>query len=100
MREANNRKKADLERTLNAVRAELKTAQSASEKDLSRHDVMKAQREVTLLLKKVKDIEKSLHYDKVKLEQELQAEVEAFLCKSKLTAKIYRQFILNVKSEV
>ena len=97
MREVTSRKKADLERELNVARAELKTAQGASEKDLSRHDIMKAQRETTLLAKKVKDLEKSLHYDKMKLEQELQAEVEAFLGKSKLTAKINRQFILKVE---
>ena len=97
MREENNRKKADLERTLNAARTELKTAQGASEKDLSRHDIMKAQREAALFLKRVKDIEKSLHTDKMRLDQELKTEVEAFLGKSKLTAKIYRQFILQVE---
>jgi len=32
----------------------------------------------------------------MKLEQELRAEVEAFMGKSKLTVRIYRQFILNV----
>ena len=89
MRELNNRKKAKLERNLNAVRTELRAAQNKPEKDMSRHEALKAQREVTLLLKKVKDIEKSLHSDKMKLEQELQAEVEEFLGKSKLTAKIY-----------
>lgn len=97
LREANNRKKADLERTLNAVRAELKTVQGKTDKNLSRHNATKAEREAALLIKRVKDIEKSLHYDKMKLEQELKAEVETFLGKSKLTAKIYRQFILNVK---
>jgi len=97
MREANNRKKADLERNLNAVRAELKTAQGKTDKGLSRLEIMRVERETTLLIKRIKDIEKSLHYDKMKLEQELKAEVEAFLGKSKLTARLYRQFILNVK---
>lgn len=98
MREENNRKKADLERSLNAVRAELKTAQSKTDKGASRHDALKAERETALLIKRIKDTEKSLHYDKMKLEQELRAEVEAFLGKSHLTAKIYRQFILAVSS--
>lgn len=98
MREANNRKKADLERNLNAVRTELKTAQSKTDKDTSRHEAMKAQREVALLLKQGKDLEKSLHYDKMRLEQELKTQVEAFIGKSKLTAKIYRQFIVEIRS--
>lgn len=99
MREVNNRKKADLERQLNAVRAELKTAQSKADKDLSRHDSLKAQREAALLLKRAKDMERSLHYDRMKLDQELKAEVESFLGKSKLTAKLYRQFIISVNGK-
>ena len=99
MREVSNRKKADLERHLNAVRAELKAAQSKPDKDLSRHDSLKVQRETALLLKRVRDMEKSLHYDKMKLEQEFKAEVESFLGKSKLTAKLHRQFIINVSGK-
>ena len=99
MRETNNRKKADLERNLNAVRAELKTAQGRTDKGLSRHDTMKAERETALMIRRIKDIEKSLHRDKMKLEQELKNEVEAFLGKSKLTAKVYRQFVLQIRSE-
>lgn len=99
MREANSRKKADLERHLNAVRADLKAAQSKPDKDLSRHDSLRMQRETAQLLKKVKDIEKSLHYDKMRLEQELKAEVESFLGKSKLTAKLHRQFIISVNGK-
>ncbi len=99
MREANNRKKADLERHLNAVRADLKAAQSKPDKDLSRHDSLRAQRETAQLLKRVKDIEKSLHYDKMRLEQELKAEVESFLGKSKLTVQLHRQFIIRVSGK-
>ncbi len=99
MREANNRKKADLERNLNVVRAELKTAQGATAKDVSRHDMMKSQREVALLLKRVKDIERSLHYDKMKLEQVFKDEVEEFLGKSKLAANTIRQFVINVEGK-
>lgn len=97
MREANNQKKANLERNLNLARNELKAAQSLAAKDLSRHEALKAQREFNLLLKRVKDIEKSLHYDKMKLEQKLKTEIEVFIGKSKLTAKLYRQFILQVE---
>lgn len=100
MREAMGRKKADLERQLNAFRAELKSAQTKADKDLSRHDSLKAQREAALLLKRVKDTEKSLHYDKMKLEQELKTQVEAFLGKSKLTAQITRQFVLTVRGKL
>lgn len=96
MREANNRKKAELERNLNTVRGQLKVAQSKTDKNLSRHEMMKAKREIVLLMKQIKDAEKSLHHDKMKLEQELRIQVEAFLGKSNLTAKIYRQFVLNV----
>jgi len=98
MREANSRKKTELERNLNAARAELKAAQSKTERDLSRYETLKAHREAVFLTKRVKELEKSLHYDKMVLEQELRAEVEAFLGKSKLTAKVHRQFILNVLS--
>lgn len=100
MREAMGRKKADLERHLNDMRAELKAAQGAAEKDMSRYDALKAQREAALLQKKLKDTEKSLHYDKMKLEQELKTQVEAFLGKSKLTAQITRQFVLKVRGKL
>lgn len=63
---------------------------------LSRHELLKAERKTALLMKRIRDAEKSLHHNKMKLEQELRAEVEAFLGKSKLTAKIYRQFVLNI----
>lgn len=97
LREANNRKKADMERSLNAVRAELKAVQGKTDKGLSRHEMMKAEREIALLMKRIRDMEKSLHRDKMKLEQELRTQVETFLGKSKLTAKIVRQFVLDVK---
>jgi len=49
------------------------------------------------LTKSVRDLEKSLNFDKMELEKELLAEVEAFLGKSKLTVKIYRQFVLEIR---
>ena len=76
----------------------LKAAQDKTGKNLTRHEALKAQREIALLTKSVRDYEKSLHFDKMELEKELRAEVEAFLGKSKLTAKICRQFVLQIRN--
>jgi hypothetical protein len=95
LRDENNRKKADLERNLTAAREELKAAQSKSAEN--KHAELKLQREIALLTKKVKDMEKSLHYDRMKLEQQLQSEVAEYLGKSKLTARLYRQFVINIR---
>jgi len=51
-------------------------------------------------LKQEKDLQKSLHYDKMKLEQELKLQVEEFLGKSKLSATATRQFVIDVRGNV
>ena len=99
MRLENNRKKSELERNLNAARAELKAAENAVLQDASRHEILKAQRAVNLLKTKVRELDKSLHYDRMKLDQALREQVEEFMGKSKLMAKLCRHFIVEIKTK-
>ena len=88
--------KVKLERSLDALRFEVKTMQGDLEKDVSRMEKLKIQKTINAKMKELKQREQNLFFDTMRLDTELESAIQTFLDSGKLTAEITRQFTVNV----
>nr|WP_294509300.1 DEAD/DEAH box helicase [uncultured Bilophila sp.] len=88
--------KVGLERGLDSLHFQVKTAKSALEKELSRMERMSLQRRCSKLTLELKQAEQNLFAQRCKLDTELEEQIQKLLGNAQLTAKIERLFVVRV----
>ena len=89
-------RKIALDRDLDALRFQVKTAKSALEKELSRMERMSLQRRCSKLTMELRQAEQNLFMRRSILDKELDEQVQEVMDSAQLTAKIERLFVIQV----
>lgn len=89
--------KADLERSLDGLRSQIRLEDSKLDADLPRLEKIETQRKLTALRKELKQAEQSLFMNGLKLDMVLEEKIKTFLEAAQLTAEITRQFVVQVR---
>ncbi len=89
-------RKLALDRDLDALRFQVKTAKSALEKELSRMERMSLQRRCSKLTMELRQAEQNLFMRRSILDKELDEQVQEVMDSAQLTAKIERLFVIQV----
>lgn len=89
-------RKTALERGLDGLRFQVKTALADLEKEHSRLERMTLQRRCSQLTMELKQAEENLFIQRCKLDTELEEQIQELLGNAQLTAKIERLFVIQV----
>ncbi len=90
-------RKIALERGLDALRFQVKTAKSALEKELSRMERMSLQRRCSKLTMELKQAEQKLFMQRSILDKELDEQIQEFMRNTTLAATIERLFVVQIR---
>ena len=96
MKSRTTERKIALDRDLDALRFQVKTAKSALEKELSRMERMSLQRRCSKLTMELRQAEQNLFMRRSILDKELDEQVQEVMDSAQLTAKIERLFVIQV----
>lgn len=93
-------RKVALERGLDALRFQVKTAKSALEKELSRMERLSLPCRCSKVSRELKQVEQNLFMRHSALEKELDEQIQEFMRNAKLAATIERLFVVQVSGTV
>lgn len=85
-----------MERGLDALRFQVKTAKSALEKELSRMERLSLQRRCSKVSRDLKQAEQNLFMRHSALDKELDEQIQEFMRNAKLAVTIERFFVVRV----
>ncbi len=88
--------KRKLERSLDVLRYQVKTAQNDLGKDIPRLEKLKLQKQLTAMSKELKQGEQTLFMDSIQLDMKRDQNIQEFIATSQLTADAQRQFVIRV----
>lgn len=88
--------KAELTRNLETLKSSLKTAEIDSQGHSSRLDRLDKRKKSASIQRELMQREQSLFFDILRLETELERQINEMIEKSKLTAELQREFIIQV----
>lgn len=100
LKTATTERKTALERRLNGLRFQVKTALADLEKELPRLERMSLQRKCSQLTMELKQAEQNLFSERCKLDTELQERIQELLDNAQLTAKIEQLFVVHIRSHL
>lgn len=91
--------KTKLERSLDEIKAQIKTADQALSNAADRLQKISADKQLKLLQHELKKKEDGLFFDQMRLDLQLEEEIKAFVDNEKMTAKMHRQFVIKVEGQ-
>lgn len=91
--------KAGLERTLDDLQIQLQQTEQTMENSVTRFEKICLQKELSVLHKEFKMREQNLFFDNLRLEQELEEQIDRLLGSAALTATVKREFIIDIRPE-
>lgn len=89
--------KTKLERSLDEIKAKIKTAEQALSNANDRLQKISADKQLKLLQHELKKKEDGLFFDQMRLDLKLEEEIKVFVDNEKMIAKMQRQFIVEVE---
>ena len=96
LKAATTERKTGLERGLDGLRFQVKTALADLEKGLPRLELMTLKRQCSKLTLELREAEQNLFIQRCKLDTELEGQIQELLGNAQLTAKIERLFAVQV----
>ena len=91
--------KAGLERTVSDLRTQLQQTEQTMESSGTRFEKISLQKKLSALHKEFKTREQNLFFDNLRLEQELEEQINRLLGNAELAATVKREFIIDIRSE-
>lgn len=91
--------KAGLERTVSDLRTRLQQTEQTMESSVTRFEKISLQKKLSALHKEFKTREQNLFFDNLRLEQELEEQINRLLGNAELAATVKREFIIDIRSE-
>ncbi len=88
--------KMKLERGLENLRFQVKTMQGDMEKDIPRLEKLTLQKQLNGMIKELKQGEQNLFMDCIRLDMELEKNIQEFVATTQLVADVQRQFVVQV----
>lgn len=91
-------KKSALERSIAAIRSQVKAAENDLRRGISGLEKLKLQKQCSALTRELKQAEQNLFMQRLQLDSELDEQIQELVDNAQLTAEIERHFIIQVTS--